>query len=232
VSILTILNISADSLLKFIDISRAKKAYEDQNYTKAVKHYRSIDGDEARYNLANSYYKSHDYRSAIELYNSISDKSLEFKKLHNLGNAYALNKEIDKAIDAYNKALKIKDDSDTRFNLELLKNRKKEKQEKNKNQQGDSSNTSQNKESSGKDSSSEDKSSNSRSKERQNSKQKDSQDSINKSAGEQVEKKEDSDLSDLQERKYMKMLDSRGVKTLLLPLDRQNKGDSSEQKPW
>ena len=36
----------------------------------------------------------------------------------------------------------------------------------------------------------------------------------------------------MQERKFLKMLEKRGVKTLLLPLDKKTKGDNSEEKPW
>jgi len=55
----------------------------------------------------------------------VCKKELEFEKYANMGNTLAHLKKIDEAIKAYEKALKIKEDKDVRFNLELLKKLKK-----------------------------------------------------------------------------------------------------------
>jgi len=56
---------------------------------------------------------------------------LEAKKLHNVGNSYAKLGEIDRAIKAYKDALKVKFDEDTKYNLDLLKEKKEEQKQKN-----------------------------------------------------------------------------------------------------
>lgn len=59
---------------------------------------------------------------AINLYENIksSNNDLEFKRLHNLGNSYAKN-DFQNAITNYENALKLKNDKETKENLELLK---------------------------------------------------------------------------------------------------------------
>lgn len=56
----------------------------------------------------------------------ITDKNLSFEKFQNLVNTYANLNQIDKAINSYENALEIRFDKDTKFNLDLLKNGKKE----------------------------------------------------------------------------------------------------------
>ena len=55
----------------------------------------------------------------------------DFINLHNMGNKQFQKKDLDKAIEAYEKALKIKEDKGTSFKLELAKVQK-EKEEKKK----------------------------------------------------------------------------------------------------
>ncbi len=53
----------------------------------------------------------------------------EATRLHNIGNSQFQKKEWDKAIETYEKALELKEDEDTRFNLELAKKQKKKEEE-------------------------------------------------------------------------------------------------------
>ncbi len=118
------------SLLDFRELDQATKAVLEGNYTKAVEAYERVEkkSDEVIYDEANSYYKLKEYKKAKELYSSIQKESLAFNKWHNLGNTHAQLGEIDEGIKAYEEALKIKEDKDTRFNLELLKKKKKEQE--------------------------------------------------------------------------------------------------------
>jgi len=132
---LTLLTLFADaSLLDFSYLNSAKEAYNKKDYTKAEELYSKVDSDEARFRFdrADALYRQKKYKEALNEYQTISDKNLEFKKLHNIGNCYANLKKIDEAIKSYEDALKIKEDKDTRFNLELLKKKKKEQKKKDK----------------------------------------------------------------------------------------------------
>ncbi|MCF6201330.1 MAG: tetratricopeptide repeat protein [Hydrogenimonas sp.] len=120
-------------LFDFMTLKKADEAYAEGRYEKAAKLYEELakDGsEEAKFNRADSLYKAGRYSEALKVFKSLSKGSLEFKRLHNMGNCYAKLEKIDEAIDAYEKALKIKEDSDTRFNLELLKRLKEQKRQK------------------------------------------------------------------------------------------------------
>ncbi len=123
---------SASSLLDFKYLDDAKEAYIKKDYKDAERLYSKIENDNAKFNLADTLYREKRYKDAIDIYNSINSKDLEFKKLHNIGNSYAKLNKIDEAIKSYEDALKIKDDEDTKFNLELLKKKKKEQEKKKK----------------------------------------------------------------------------------------------------
>jgi len=120
------------SLLDFRALDQAQEAYAEGNYSKAIEAYETVEkqNDEAIYDKANSHYKLKEYEKAKELYASINKDSLAFKKWHNLGNCHAQLGKLDEGIKAYEEALAIKEDEDTRFNLELLKKKKKEQEKK------------------------------------------------------------------------------------------------------
>ncbi len=115
-------------------IKDAQEAYKKSDYNTTIQDYSKIKNpsDEVRYNLGEAYYKDKKYKQALSEFKAIKSKKLEFKKLHNMGNTLAHLKKIDDAIKAYEQALKIKEDKDTRYNLELLKKMKKKQQQKKK----------------------------------------------------------------------------------------------------
>ncbi len=120
-------------VLDFVTLKEAKEAYEKGEYKKAASLYEKIakeGSDEARFNAADALYKAGDYKGALKMFESVDSSELKFEKLHNMGNCYAKLGEINKGIKAYEEALKIKEDKDTRFNLELLKKLKQKWQEK------------------------------------------------------------------------------------------------------
>ena len=125
----------------FENIEKAGNAYKNKEYEKASDIYRQVNtNNETLYNLGNSLYKEKKYKDAIEVYNKIvtTDKKLESKKLHNLGNSYVNTNNLEKAKEFYEKSLKIKEDKETQENLEsvnkeLEKKKKKENKENKKN---------------------------------------------------------------------------------------------------
>ena len=246
------------SLLDFKYLSDAKQAYNDKNYTKAGNFYGKVKSDEAKFNQANSLYRQKKYKKAIEAYKSINDSKLKAKSLHNIGNSYAKMSKIDEAIKSYEEALKIADDTDTRFNLEFLKKKKKkqekkkqEKKKQEKKKQEKKQDKKNKKDQSKKDQSKKDQSKQDQSKQDQKNSDKDksgkqkSEDKKekDKSKSDQKEKKVEQNqakmaeqnqtqppISNMEERKWQKMLNKRGVNTLMIPL---NKGDrKNETNLW
>ena len=136
---------SQAGLLDFIELDEAKKAYEQKNYLKSAKIYSEYanhaNHNESYYNAANALYKAGKYKEAIKNYEkaTFDDKVLRAKNFANMGNAYAkLGDEasLQKAIESYEKSLKLHEDKDTRENLEAVKKalkQKKEQQNKKKN---------------------------------------------------------------------------------------------------
>ncbi len=219
------------------------------------------DKDGAAYDLANSYYKAKEYKKALSEYEKVSDPKLKFKKLHNMGNTYANLGKIDEAIKSYEEALKIKKDKDTLYNLNLLKKQKKKykKQKKKKKQQKKKKkkNNKKNKKS-GKNKKKDKNQKKQQNKKNQKKKGNNKKQNNQKSKGEKQKQKQNKNknknkknknqkknekqkqmqkkkkvqpISDMEERKYKKMLNQRGINTLLLPLS--TKGEKrNEENPW
>jgi len=145
-SILLISIIAQASITDFKTIQSATDAYRAGDFNKSKKLFSKLDRDGASlyYNKANSDYKSGDIDSAIKEYKrSKGDGIDEHNRLHNLGNAYFKKKNYDYAIKAYEKSLKLAEDKDTRYNLELLKKMKKKQKQKKKRKLKNSNNKSE-----------------------------------------------------------------------------------------
>ena len=196
------------------------------------------------------------YKEAIEKYESIKEPTLEAKKLHNIGNAYAQMKKMDEAIKSYQEALKIADDADTKYNLELLKKKKEEQKKKQQqNKEDDKKNKQDKKDGQNKDQKNQDKK-NQNDKEKDSDKQK-SREQKDKEKKEAEKKKQEEQkkkteqtkkeektkqammgdqnktqppISNMEERKWQKMLNQRGVNTLMIPL--QQGENRNETNPW
>ncbi len=90
-------------------------------------------------------YRAGDYAGSATVFANRGDA----RNLYNLGNAMALQGELDAAIDAYERALELApDDEDAAYNLELVKNLK-EQQQQQQESQGDQQSSSQNQEEDG-----------------------------------------------------------------------------------
>lgn len=86
----------------------------------------------AHYNLGNTLYQQQRYQEATEQYIASSekndDKISKAKSFHNLGNSYFKGNQLDKAITAYENALKLyPNDMDTKYNLALAKKKQDKK---------------------------------------------------------------------------------------------------------
>ena len=123
-------------ILDFIKLDEAKEAYEAGNYEKSAKLYGSYAKEskksESFFNEANSLYKQKKYKEALSSYKNaiFKDETLNAKKLSNMGNTYAKSKDLKNAIKSYEESLKIKEDKETRENLEAVKKLMKKKNNK------------------------------------------------------------------------------------------------------
>ncbi|WP_201353334.1 tetratricopeptide repeat protein [Hydrogenimonas urashimensis] len=251
--------------LDFLTPTRAKDAYEKGEFDKAAKLYKELakkGSDEATFNAADALYKAGKYEEALSFFKKVNKESLQFEKLHNMGNCYAHLGKIDEGIRAYEEALKIKEDKETRFNLELLKKikekkKRQKKRERNENQETDGKNSRKQNQSAGNQKKSEKSKQNdqkSQSGKREQMKQKsetaetkrDENEKLN--AGEdkkrepeaqkggkiqKPEAKREEPISEMELRKWNKVLNQRGIHTLMLPMPtKKSERSEDETTPW
>lgn len=113
-------------IFDFWSIIKAEALYTHRDHQEALAYFQKVDtskkSDISQYNLANSYYRNKDFAKAAQLYADINSTNevVNYERLHNLGNTYAKLGRKKDAIAAYEKALKIKEDPATRFNLTYL----------------------------------------------------------------------------------------------------------------
>ena len=247
-------------LLDFQVLDNAKTSYDAAQYDESANLYNTLENkdDAVHYNMGNAYYKDKDYVKAIAEFKQVNTPELKAKALHNLGNAYAQSKKVDEAITSYEEALKLQEDEDTKFNLELLK-KQKEEQEKKKDQdkKDDQNKDDQKKDQEEKDQKKDDQKNKKDQKKGDDQKDQDNSDDQKseeekqqeaqekeKKAKEEKEKNDKEEkmneedvkaqatpISDMQERKYEKMLDKRGIKTLMVPLKTEG-GRDEETTAW
>jgi len=123
-------------IFNFQTIQKANQLYEEKKYNEASTEYRKLPlTAQSLYNLGDALYKDKKYQESIDTYKKVvtEDTELERKKLHNIGNSYVKLNELQKAKEFYEKSLKIKEDKETRENLDIV-NKELEKQQ-NKNQE-------------------------------------------------------------------------------------------------
>ncbi len=137
-------SVSHAGLLDFIHLDEAKKAYTQKDYAKSAKIYDKYAKDsthnESYYNAANSLYKQGKYKQALKNYEkaTFNDKNSRADNFANMGNAYAKlgdTANLKKAVESYEKSLKLKADKNTKENLEAVKKALQKKQQKKKQQQ-------------------------------------------------------------------------------------------------
>lgn len=220
----------------FQTIEEANKAYNEQNYNKAANAYESVKkSEEASYNLANSLYKEGKFKEAINEYKNIQsdNKDLNYQKLHNLGNSYVKAKNLQEAKKTYEEALKIKNDKQTKENLDLVNKALEKEKQKNKGDKNKKEDKKKEQDKDKKDSKKDD----SENKEKQKDKKQKEQDKDSK-AKENDKKKEKSnpnkkqnEISDLEEQKWLKQLENQKTNSLMKKME-SKKEDSNSQNPW
>ena len=114
-------------------LQEAKQYYDSRHFARAARAYyryakRNHNDPEALYDSAHALYRAGKYEAAAVQWGRIpaKERSLQFKIAHNLGNAHAMIGGIDHlkaAIKAYQKALHIHNDRETRENLEIVRGR-------------------------------------------------------------------------------------------------------------
>ncbi len=120
------------------NIVSGNDAYNDGDYKKAAQDYskainKEPDNTTAHYNKGNALYKERQYAEARQEYaqalSTSKDKDKKAKAHHNIGNSYAQEQNYDQAIQSYKQALKQNPkDDETRQNLAMAKQRKKQQQ--------------------------------------------------------------------------------------------------------
>lgn len=122
----------------------AKEAYEKGEYKKSASLYKQVNkqrrDNASLYNEANALYKDKEYGQAASLYKKIKsdDPEMAFDATYNLGNSYAKQGTLEtlkQAVEAYEAALKIKEDLHAQENLEKVKEAIKQLEEKKKQQE-------------------------------------------------------------------------------------------------
>ncbi|PLY10367.1 MAG: hypothetical protein C0626_05125 [Arcobacter sp.] len=232
-------NIDANaSILDFNTIKEATKAYNSKDYATSSNKFKDfISTNEGKYNFANSLYKEKKYESALKMYKDIttSDDSLEFKKLHNMGNTYVKLNDLNSAKKMYENALKIKDDKQTKENLELVKKALENKQNKDSKQKQDNKNNKQEKENKENKNNSNNKEKSKQNKENStnNKKSKDSKSNEKKDNKEASQSKINEDLlSNKEEKKWLNLLKNQKTPILLKKVETKNNSENSSSSPW
>ncbi len=278
-------------VVDFKTLSDAKQAYKSEDYAKAAELYGKVEtkNDAARYNYGDALYKQKKYKEALAAFGRVSDPDLKAKALHNTGNCYANLGKTDEAIKAYESALKLHEDEDTRYNLEQLKRQKKQQQKRQdkdqqqkkntkdqkngqnqKNQQDQNAkegkksrndqkqNQKQNQKNNEERKKQEQKNNDQDKKDRERKDQRKSRSDAQKEKNDERQKEQQRDaqkqekerkeneqknasrpvatkqqpINDMEERKYNQMLDKRGIKTLMIPLQSKGEPHESETTPW
>ena len=127
---------------EFSSVLKAKESYNLGDYKTAAEIYKSLNLPKAKYNEGVANYKDGNFSQALQNFKDVKDDNLSFERLYNLGNTYANLHDFNKSILSFKKALEIKDDNDTRFNLELVEKIK--DQNKTQNNQNSDNNKEQN----------------------------------------------------------------------------------------
>jgi len=236
-------------LLDFMELDKAKDAYLSKNYKEASTIYedyaQKTNNGESYFNAGNAFYKDKNYKKAIESYKkaTFDTKDLRAKNYANMGNAYASSskeKDLEKAVQSYEKSLKIKDDKQTKENLEAVKKVLKKKKKKKKEQQQNKKSNKDKKKSkdnskkqddkkSSKDSKDKSKKESDEKKSKKDKKKSDKQKN-NSDKKPQASKIKKSKMSDAEEKKWMQKLNMQ-KSSYMYKLNKSNK-ENYDEKPW
>lgn len=236
-------------IFDFQEIQEANRLYNEEKYSDSIKYFENIskvkNSNEANYDLANAEYKSGNYQKAIKSYEKVVTKNsdLEFDKLYNSANSYVKLNDLKKAEELYEKALKLKDDEDAKYNLELIKKmqeeekQKQENKDKNKEKKKDEEQKKEDKENQQNDKDKEDKNKENQ-KDEKNQGEKDnkkdeesnSENELDKNQAEASSGENMEQMSDLEEKKWLNRLNEQRVSTL--PYEDIKAKDENVKSSW
>lgn len=240
-------------IFNFQTIEKANNQYKQQQYKESTKNYKKVANTaEAKYNLGNSLYKEAKYKEALSTYKDITttNQNLEYKKLHNMGNSYVNLKDLENAKKMYENALKIKDDKQTRENLETVKkalkknqhkkkdDKKKDNKDKKKEKKKNQDKKNDNKKDQKENQKQKNKDKKKKNKENKKDKKNEGNDKSKKDKDKEQQKKNQNskkqskpkEISDLEEKKWLGKVQDKKQQVLLKRVDTKNEDTSSN--PW
>ena len=233
-------------VLDFMELDKAKKAYEKGEYETSQKLYtkyaQGTHNAQSLYNAGNAFYKQKKYDEAIKLYerSSFTENTLQAKNDANMGNAYAKKgdlKSLEKAVEAYEKSLKLQEDKQTRENLEVvkkaIKQQKQKKEQKNKQQKKQDKKKRQDKKQQKKqENKKESKEKTTQDKKEKEAKKKSKQKKENTKKKDEVLKPQKNKMSDAEEKKWLQQLNKQ-QNTYMYKLNKTNKmKENTDEMPW
>jgi len=117
-------NFSAQaSLIDFHYKKIAVKAYNDGNYTLAIKNFKKLEASQYAYmSIANSYYKDKQYKNSLRYYSKIQSHNMHIKSilLYNMGNAAFRLKKYQRAENYYKQSLAVGYSIEAKENLFVI----------------------------------------------------------------------------------------------------------------
>ena len=134
------------AILDFMELDKAKSAYENEDYNTSQKIYseyaQTSQNAQSYFNAGNALYKQEKYDEAIQSYEKsyFENNVSEANKYGNIGNSYvkqSTKESLEKAVKSYEKSLELSEDKEIRENLEAVKKaleeQKKEEEQKQEN---------------------------------------------------------------------------------------------------
>ncbi len=246
-----------DNIFPFQTIQKANRAYGLGDYNRSIELFNSLEKDDPSvdYNRANAEYKAGDYESALLSYAKAKGVD-EATRLYNIGNIYFKKKEWGRAIESYEASLVVREDDDTRFNLELAKRKKEEKKRKEQEEKSkkdkDKKKEDEEKRKKEEEKKKQEEEKKNRDKKEQDKKDKQKQDKkkgqdkesdkrkkSNKDNAQDGKKKEKKDkmtqeekLTQKELKRLMKKLNDKKMPTMMYQASPENRGDRDDKNPW
>ena len=113
-------------IMDFKLIEKGERAYLSGDYNRSIEAFEKLSTSQPKnevwFDLAGSYYKSGRYKRALQTYAKIvtDDRKLEMAKLYSMANCYVKLGELQKGAELYRKVLGLGEDADAKANLELV----------------------------------------------------------------------------------------------------------------
>lgn len=246
-------------IFDFKILEEAKQQYENSKFNEAEKLYKQVDkNQQSKYNLANSLYKQEKYNEALQTYKSIKteDINLKYNTLHNIGNSYVKQNDLENAKISYEKALQLSQNEQTKQNLELVKkaleNKKNKKDNKNSDDKKEDKKQKDNKDNKNSQKKNDDKKNknieNKKEENKESKEDKAKKEDLEKKNQEKSEKEEKSTsnskqlkseekideklISDMEEKKWLNQIKNRKNQTFLRKVESKNTQEDNIKNPW